>query len=177
MIRSRKKRGVSLVELLVVMSAATVILTMSTTLIHRLMRTQSRARLVADGERSSLRLSESFRNDVHRARSSRIDQTNLPDDVLVRLQLTDGTSVEYGQENAKILRVARESGKVVAREEFAFPASIEATLKRPDDQSLVLTVTARAERASPVDGHPPMPAEFIPVDLQVAALALPSGAP
>ena len=49
----RHRRGVSLVELLVVMSAATVILTLSTGLIHRIMHAQSKARVLADMERTT----------------------------------------------------------------------------------------------------------------------------
>src|SRR5262245_26553712 len=99
------------------MSAATVVLTLSTTLIHRLLWTQSKSRLVADGERSSLRLANSFRCDVHNAGSALTDSTQLPSGLLVRLQLADGTSVEYHREDRKILRKALEGAKTVAREE------------------------------------------------------------
>lgn len=60
------RRGVSLIELLVVMSAATVILTLSTGLIHRIMHAQSKARGLAEIERTTLRLGNRFRRDVHR---------------------------------------------------------------------------------------------------------------
>jgi hypothetical protein len=64
------RRGISLVELMLTLSACCVILTMSAALIHRALHAQSKSRRFFDGERNAQRLGESFRRDVHAATSA-----------------------------------------------------------------------------------------------------------
>ena len=66
------RRAASLAELLVIMSACTIILTTSVQLIHRAMHSQSASRVFFDCERSAQRLSQQFRSDVHEATSGKI---------------------------------------------------------------------------------------------------------
>src|SRR5206468_8588477 len=87
------RRGASLVELLVVMSACTSILTTSVVLVHRVMHVQSKARSSLAAQRSALRLSEQFRRDVDQTHDALAN--DLPAEVVLQLQLPEKQTVEY----------------------------------------------------------------------------------
>ena len=67
------RRGVSLVEVITLMTSCTAILTMSAVLIHRTMRAQEQMRYFFAVERAAQRLAEQFREDVHGAREAVTD--------------------------------------------------------------------------------------------------------
>ena len=163
------RHGASLVELIVVMSAATVVLTMSASLIHRIMHAQSRARAFADVERTSLRLANAFRRDVHDATVAKLAETDLGERVFLRLALPDNQTIEYGRREANIVRVLLEGSRTVAREEFAFPAGIELAVRRDEARLIVLTIQSRPGEMPAEDGGSEASAFAVPVNLQVQA--------
>src|SRR5262245_16262682 len=115
---TKTRRGVSLTELMVLMSATTMILSMSAMLLHRAMRVQVDSRAFADAERSAARLSRQFREDVHAATSAVLEKSKLNKDVFVQLKLPVGESIEYSRVNGNVRRSVIRSGKVAAREGF-----------------------------------------------------------
>jgi hypothetical protein len=165
----RRHSGVSLVELLVVMSAATVILTLSTGLIHRIMHAQTKARLLADVERTTLRLSNDVRRDVHQAMQATGDKAQLGEGVFLRLQLADGSTLEYRREETTIQRVHLEGSRTIAREEFVFDGDFELEAKVEDGRLVVLSVSSRGKRNKSIEGEPGRTVDDLPVDLQVVA--------
>lgn len=171
----KNRRGMSLVELLLVMSACTVVLTTSAALIHRVMQAQSRTRAVFDAERASLRLANDFRRDVRQAQSAELDPARLNEDAVLMLKLKDGQSIEYRRTGGRLVRTLSERDKQIGREEYVFPASCELTVKQQEVPNIiVLSLTS-----SPIDvstthdlesnEHPHPPAWHVPVSLQVAA--------
>lgn len=160
----KTRRGVSLVELLVVMSACSALLTISAVLLHRMMHSQTKTRAFFAVQRSGLRLAEQFRSDVHRAASATTD--DLPDQVVLRLQLTASQQVEYRYAAGIVQRTLLEGDKTVGREEFVFPPSSEMTVSKQDSPSLiVLSVTS-----TPGDpGGPAQQSFATPVHLRVEA--------
>ncbi len=165
----KARRGVSLVELLVVMSAATVVLTLSTSLIHRIMHAQSKARAFADVERTSLRLTNAFRQDVHQATSVKLDEAEIGERVFLRLQLPENRTIEYGRQEANIVRVLLEGSRTVAREEFAFPAGVELAVRREGSRLIVLTIQSRPGEIIAENGQFEASDFAVPVHLQVQA--------
>jgi len=166
----KSRRGASLIELLMVMSAGTVVLTMSTGLIHQVMHAQSRARAFADVERTSLRLANAFRRDVHEATSAELAEADGGDRVFLRLTLPDNQTIEYGRREANIVRVLLEGSRGVAREEFAFPAGIELAIRREEARLIVLTIQSRPGEM-PGEGDRSEASLFaVPVNLQVQAV-------
>jgi type II secretory pathway pseudopilin PulG len=134
----KSRRGISLIELLLVMSAASVVLTMSATLIHRLMHAQSKASSLVDVERTALRLSEAFRSDVHRA--LRVGEFSA-ESVLVRLQMPGNQTIEYRSEPQAVRRVVSQGSETMARELFAFSATIKSEVRVSN--SRLVTLLAR----------------------------------
>jgi type II secretory pathway pseudopilin PulG len=139
----KSRRAISLVELLVVISTSTVILTMSAVLIRRAMHAQSRARDFYNVERTALRLSEQFRRDVHHATSATALAENRPDAIFLRLQLAGGQAIEYGRRNGALTRTVLQSDRVLSRDAFAFPPDTDVTLsEQRSPRRLVLSITA-----------------------------------
>jgi type II secretory pathway component PulJ len=176
------RRGTSLIELLIVMSACTVVLTLSAELIHRVMRVQSRSQAFANSQRSAQRLSTAFRNDVHSASRYETDPERLGENGLIRLNPTVGPAVEYRHKNGTIERVvladtsagqgASGEGEqaVTAREQFAFSTEIDVTAGR-DDNSELVTLTIKPHVDDRRSGKAPLRsiAFEAPVYLEVQA--------
>ena len=144
------RRGISLVELMLTLSACTVILTMSAGLIHRAMHAQSKSRMFFDGERSALRLAESFRRDVHDANSIATRETG-GGDLLLRLQLAKEQSVEYRQAAGRVERLWHVDGIVRAREAFVFPAETRLMTETEGPRLITLSIAPPADATGPVE--------------------------
>jgi len=167
----RFRRGVSLSELLVVMTACTALMTLSSQLVCRVMRTQVESRALADAERNTMRMADSFRHDVHRAQSFSIDLAAAGDVPFLRLELAGGRSVLYSRANGLVLR--RESGaeQPSSREEFQLPAAAKLTVQKLDSPrrlQLTLSVDPAAQLRS--DGKNSTNWPLIPVGLQAEAI-------
>ena len=145
----KRRRGISLAELLLTMSACTVVLTTSATLIHRALHTQSRTRSFCDGQRSALRLADGFRRDVHAARSVKIGDAAQAGSPLVVLEMTGGQSIEYRHDGGRIERLHKAGGGVTAREMFEFPAGSQAQAEQPSPQLVRLSILPPAEVPDP----------------------------
>src|SRR4051812_16828060 len=114
--RTTRHRGVSLVELIVVMSAASVILSLSAGLIHHIMHAETAARSLATVERTSLRLAAALRRDVNAATSAITDTAQLADSFFLRLDSSAGSRIDYRHEDQTIHRLELDGDRVVARE-------------------------------------------------------------
>ena len=165
-----RRRGISLVELLLTLSACTVILTMSAGLIHRAMHAQTKARLFFDVERSACRLGDSFRRDVHAAHSAAVGD-EAGGGVLLRLQLAGGQFVEYRQTAGRVERLWHVDGNVRAREMFVFPRDTRLQAQQESPRLLILSIAApddAADAGEPAD-RPLLP-YLVPAILQVEAV-------
>jgi hypothetical protein len=164
-----QRRGVSLVELLLTMSACSVILTMSAALIHRVMHTQSKIRACGDVERSALRLSNAFRGDVRRATQAVTETANLEEQTLLRLQFTSGEFIDYRHSEGTVTRVHTKSGEPTALEAFPFPPDIDVAVRPAGPHRLQLTITSRPLEAGSVKGEMQSAAFAVRVALHVEA--------
>jgi type II secretory pathway component PulJ len=135
------RRAMSLVELLVLMSAASLVLTMSAALLHRAMRTQSESRAFYDAERCATRLARQLRRDAHQATAASVENAGQDSNVFLRLQLADQNTVEYSRSGSDLLRTSSAAGKV-SREAFAFPSRIELNI-RQEGSRLLLTIVGK----------------------------------
>ena len=164
------RRGVSLVELLLVMSAATIILTMSAGLIHRIMHAHSKAQAFVDVERTSLRLANTFRRDIHQATVAAIDSPSSPNGVFLRLQAPQNQSIEYRREQGAVLRIVQEGNRIVSREAFAFPPGTELIVRKDEPRLVILSISSRPGEL-PIDNARFEPSAFaVPVNLHVEAV-------
>lgn len=153
--RRRDRRAVSLAELLVVMTACTIILSMSAALIHRAMRAHSTTRAFLDNERTALRLSGQFRDDVQRATTATATETQRDDRrssvPFVQLQLPGQKAIDYYFKSGTIVRLMSIDSRPISQEEFSFPRSATLALhEESEPQRLILTITAEE---TPSDAH------------------------
>jgi hypothetical protein len=145
----KPRRAISVVELMVFMSAASVVLTMSAALVHQAMRTYSESRGFYDAQRSALRLARQFRRDAYEAKAASVDGDNLDDGVIVRLQLPGQQTVEYRHDARQIVRILSQPARPEKREEFMFPSPVELDLRGEDSPPrIVLTLTSEKSKAT-----------------------------
>ena len=150
------RRAVSLVELLVVMSACTVLLSISASLIHRAMHAESRSRSFYSVERNALRLSQQFRHDVHQAISATVIETLSDADAFLRLTTSEAETLEYRRRDGVVLRAIMQDGKDLSRETYAFPASSRHVIREVGHpRRLVLTITADPKEMPEAGGMQP----------------------
>jgi hypothetical protein len=167
--RRAVRQGASLVELLVVMSAATVILTITAALLHRIMHAHSKARAFMDAERTSLRLANTFRGDVHQAISASTADAAAESDAFLKLDMPDGQRIEYRREEGTFLRVLLDGDRIVSREAFCFPPEIEVAVKNEGARLINLSISSRPADTAPLGGNSTLPAYFIPINVHVEA--------
>ncbi|MGI9177841.1 MAG: prepilin-type N-terminal cleavage/methylation domain-containing protein, partial [Pirellulales bacterium] len=147
---SHRRRGISLVELLAAMAAASVVMATAMGLVHTSYRLESRARLVRSDEQTALRLARQFRTDVHEART--VMQPGVANNPLVSFTGPTGR-IDYRPLAQGLVRTTQPATGPTAREEFVFSKPIDWTAEM--DRGLV---TLRG--SSTTDGrHPPLAIE------------------
>jgi len=167
--RSTSRCGVSLIELIVVMSAASVILSLSAGLIHRVMHAETAARSLVNIERTSLRLATILRRDANAATTAITDTAQLADGVFLRLESSAGSSIEYRREGQIIHRSGFDRDRIVSREQFAFAAELEVQVTTETSQLILVTITSRGRAMDSDPDDPVQQAKSLAVDLQVVA--------
>ena len=104
------RRGISLIELIVVISGVSVVLGVSVGLLHRVMRTQSNTRHFFDSERAAMRLSGQFRKDIHAASEVFVSDNSTEGKPLIHLTLHDGWAVDYFTSTTAVVRTSSKEG-------------------------------------------------------------------
>jgi hypothetical protein len=164
------RRAASIVELLVIMSACTVVLTLCGVLLQRAMHIQMRSRARADVERSALRLSDQFRRDVHQARAAQTGNADPGNGPFLQLQFVGEQTVEYSHLAGTVRRVLAKNGQPLSREEFVFTPDSEVVIREDGSPPrLLLTITAEPKEMPSRDIKQPVAAAAIPVSFQVEA--------
>jgi type II secretory pathway component PulJ len=153
----RRRRAISLIELLAVLSGCSVVLGLTASLLHQTMRAQSHTRDFFEVERNAQRLGRQFRSDVHAAAAGSFDVVDSNDangSELLRLQLPDGQTIAYQRSAAKVIRIATQADAPTAREEYALSESMEIEVREANaPQRLVLSIAST----------PPLPSQDTPL--------------
>lgn len=140
----KNRRAISLVELLLVMSASTVVLSLSGVLLHRAMIVQMQSRSRTNVERTSLRLANQFRSDLHVARDANPDNSRNNSGVFLHLTAGDRV-IDYSRECGNVLRVESGGNLPPRREAFEFPAAAQLAIEQLNTPArLALTIELRA---------------------------------
>jgi hypothetical protein len=148
--RADRRRGVTLIEMTVMMTAVAAMLGACALMLGLAMRLQSDG--VASFERSESldRLAVRFRDDAHAARSATIDGRAL------RLEPSAGKVVEYRvDEEGGLSRVVVEGEKETAREPYRIPEAVAARLALRDEDgrrfaALAVDLQRRRDRIDPI---------------------------
>lgn len=145
------QRGFTLVEMLVSISAGSVLLVLATGVVHRTMRVESVVRENAAAERAALRLSRQFRHDIHQAKSVSLDGRQADQPVL-QIVLSGQAPVSYRVEHTGVLREQPHNDTQIYREHFSFPDNYTVKFNElPSPRRVALTL----ERDTGLVGVPP----------------------
>jgi hypothetical protein len=120
----RGRRGVTLLELLLTITATTVIMGVAGSLLHRSLRLEAASRGVMQAERTALVLARRFREDVRTARGVAGTTDGLPDGIVLRVQPAAEGEIVYRAVAGSLVREETLPAGRVAREAFAFPAAV-----------------------------------------------------
>lgn len=169
----RSRRGISLIELLAVLSGCSVALGLTASLLHQTMRAQSHTRDFFDVERNAQRLARQFRSDVHAAAADSIDDIDAEgasDGELLRLRLHDGQTISYQRAAEKIIRIVSQTDAPTAREEYVLSELMEIDMREADSpQRFVLSVTSTPPLPSQAAPSSPANIRAATVNLEVVA--------
>lgn len=124
-----RRRGVSLAELLVVMAAASAVLTLSTMLIHRAMQSHTRTQHRLETERGAWRLSHQLHRDARLATQAEVLAGEEPTEL--RLTTGDKKTIRYRFESQTVLRT-EQTQEAVDSEHYAFPAPVDWAVSQSD---------------------------------------------
>lgn len=111
------RRGASLVELLAVMAATSVVMTVGVGLVHRTLRLQSHTRHDLEHDHTALALGRQLRADMREATAAVTDD---PAALLV-LRSTAGTQITYRRTPRGLERIATTAAGGTRREDYEFP--------------------------------------------------------
>lgn len=115
--RDARRRGISLIELLAAMTAASVVMATAAGLVHRSFTFESRSRQVLGDERTAVRLARQFREDVHAATDVRCRTAGAADPAIVVIEGPHGT-VTYRATDAGLVRLVDHPAGGVSREDY-----------------------------------------------------------
>jgi len=158
-----RHRAFTLVELLVVISLATVVLSTTAVVLSLLLRGDASAREAIVVHRRVARLVEQFRTDVHAASNFEVVQSEVESETGKnqqgpwRLTLSDGRVVEYRWEDHGLVRLERQDNAVLRRETYRLSRGLAVSVdKEPLDliASEATLVVLRIEPAERVGALP-----------------------
>lgn len=132
------RRGKTLIEMLLLISVLTVIMTIVATTLVALFRTDRQIRRDLDQQTSLARLSGRFRTDAHAAASCQVGPT-------CQLALADGRVIHYLAAPRKIAREVRRGDAVEHRDAFFLPEAAAVQFDMPaelDGKLVRLTIAA-----------------------------------
>lgn len=141
-----RRRGMSLVEVMVVLWGATTLLAMIAVLFHGALRATG-----ARGDRDSrsahwIELAERFRADVRSASRLGADATQER----VELVLPDGAVIVYRVAEARLVVTGKDrDGKIDAQETIVLPPDGDARLRTDSERNLVILTIGRRLGAEP----------------------------
>ncbi|WP_165251449.1 hypothetical protein [Paludisphaera soli] len=140
----------TLVELMVFLTAVAVMLGLGVMILGLAMRLETDGRAAFERSEALGRLSRRFRADVHESRSLALDGTVL------RLEPGPGRAVEYRvDERGAVTRVVLDADKESAREPYRIPQSVGARLELREIEgrrfaALKVDIQARKDRIDPI---------------------------
>jgi hypothetical protein len=147
---SRTRRGVTIIETIVLMTGVAAMLGLAVILLQLLMKLDGESRARFDASASLARLARQFRHDVHATGSVRLIEPQPSKPPVLRIDPAPDRTIEYQvRGDDKILRVEKNKGADVRRESFLVPrsGSIRLSIAEQDGHKFAaLTVDRAAAR-------------------------------
>lgn len=140
------RRGVSLVELLVTMSFASIVLGMGIGTLHLLLRTDKALTDALWRSQTVSQVSKTFRSDIHAARNITSEQpaeeqaANEPASPVVSLQLAEGHFVRYSIDKNTLFRKELKADKTLREERFRFSPGTVISIETDHPKTAALVI-------------------------------------
>ena len=136
----QRSRGTTLVELLVVISVCSVIMSASGVLLHGMYRADKETRQAIAADASVARFSLQFRRDAHAS-----DEVSLVTEASgkttgILFRAAGRPSTEYRWQGSEVVRTVKESDKTVHRDSFRFGPGTSVTWQLPPSGSQLVAV-------------------------------------
>ena len=157
--RRSPRAGLTLVEMLVVISVAAVMLGMSVGVIHLLLDAEREATRAVRFNTSVARLTQAFRGDIHASRQVELPAPE-PGKPVVLVATVDGGQIRYELDEHLATRTETEGGRQVHREVFYLPPHSRMRFEHQPDQKLVLLEIDMAAGGSGTRNVPTAAAEI-----------------
>jgi prepilin-type N-terminal cleavage/methylation domain-containing protein len=125
------RRGYSLIELVVVMTIATVIVGLAAAMLHLLLRTERNGRQQMHRSAALARLADQFRDDVRAAARQLVPDDANPS--CWTFEMEAGRNVQYRAQAGQIERVETLGGQIERRESYALPPDAAVWIATPGD--------------------------------------------
>jgi Tfp pilus assembly protein PilV len=117
------RRGISLIEMLVMMTIVSVALGLSATTIQLLLRLKADAHSRYSANVVLERLARQLRSDVHAAASAQVEGAPDKKPPGLRLDLRAKRMVIYEAKNSAVVRIESQAGQIMRREVYSLPAA------------------------------------------------------
>jgi hypothetical protein len=156
-----RRRGNTLIEVLIVVTGVAAMLGMCAIMIQLLFHLTSDAQARTSAVTTLGRLARQMRQDVHACESAQISEK--PPGKPTGLKLTPAPKhvVAYERETAGVTRIESQDGKIIRRESYALPGAASAgfELRQEGPNRVVVLVVSRSGAPSQID--PPRPMEVV----------------
>lgn len=150
------RRGISLIEMMVVISSLAILLGLSAVMIQLLLRLGSDAQARRSAAASLGRLAEQFRADVHASEAAEIRPA-----AGLRLKLDRDVVVDYELRTGRIARVESTGGQAVRHESYVLGRHDNAVFERREDGPRRFLALVIAREGGPGVADPPHPLEIL----------------
>jgi type II secretory pathway pseudopilin PulG len=140
-----RRRGKSLIEMLILISLTSVVLGIVSTTLVALFKTDRQVRRDLVQLTTLARLGSRFRTDAHAARSCQIDKT-------CDLTLADGRLIRYSFEGQRLSREVRRGDAIEHRDAFVLPDTAAVGFDKPATHGgrlVRLSITAQERSDKP----------------------------
>ena len=151
----RRRRGYSLLELLIVLAVGTAMLMVAVSVLYMLKETQENVRRRLHSGRMITRLAEQFREDVHKAEDvERVSGKDFESGATVwRLTISPDMTVRYVLGKEEVHRAETSSDKTI-REDFRLPQGMRAVLVPSEQGSTIAALWFMTEGAGNSESRP-----------------------
>jgi prepilin-type N-terminal cleavage/methylation domain-containing protein len=156
------RRGVSLVEMLVVITIAAVMVGLAATTMHLLLAAEHEATRSMRFSASVTRLSRAFRDDLHAARDVELPLPEPGKPATLVAAADDGRRIRYELDANRATRVELDGADETQREMFYFPPRSRLGFERAGEKGLV-RLTIEMPVGVPRTGQPPVASSTEPV--------------
>jgi hypothetical protein len=175
--RHSSRRGITILEIMVVMTGVAVMLALCAVTIHLLMRLSDDGHTRLSASVSLERLGRQVRQDAHASDTAQLDQKAAGKTASLRLSLEPNHDVLYQPQRREVVRVETQDGKLSRRESYSLPPGSDSRFELRDEgaRRLVVLVVTHDSGKDPIEPPRPMEVAALQGKDRVGPLGKPGG--